>query len=262
MVILTQSSPSIIILIYILTVVFPLMCFKHVWLHINKLIVSLFISNKIKCISDLQPTRLSRDPCKYWVSWLSLKSKRKLRGLTTTCRVGKAFALLPTVVSFIVSVVQQFRRTGAVLFQSLEEHWELCSSGRLMTCVSFLLRSCYHQRVGGWVVKNWSTNAGDKGSIPLLEKSPGEENGHPLCYSYLGNPMVREAWQATVHGVPQRWTQLGDWTTIRTHSLWSMGLESSCSLGSWLPFKDFPLSVCHSCSCNSFFHCIIPFMQV
>ena len=28
-------------------------------------------------------------------------------------------------------------------------------------------------------------------------RSPGEGNGNPLGYSYLGNPMDRGAWQAT-----------------------------------------------------------------
>ena len=28
-----------------------------------------------------------------------------------------------------------------------------------------------------------------------------EMNGNPLQYSCLGNPMDREAWQATLHGV-------------------------------------------------------------
>ena len=31
--------------------------------------------------------------------------------------------------------------------------------------------------------------------------SPGEGNGNPLQYSYLGNPMDRGAWWATVLGV-------------------------------------------------------------
>ena len=31
--------------------------------------------------------------------------------------------------------------------------------------------------------------------------SPGEGNGNPFQYSCLENPMGREAWQATVHGV-------------------------------------------------------------
>ena len=34
----------------------------------------------------------------------------------------------------------------------------------------------------------------------------GEGNGNPLQYSYLENPMDREAWQATVHGVTKSWT--------------------------------------------------------
>jgi len=39
---------------------------------------------------------------------------------------------------------------------------------------------------------------------------PGEENGNPLKYSYLENPMNRGAWQATVHGVAKSWTRLSD----------------------------------------------------
>ena len=41
------------------------------------------------------------------------------------------------------------------------------------------------------------------GSIPGLRISPGEGNGNPLQYSCLENPMDREAWQATVHGVAE-----------------------------------------------------------
>ena len=33
---------------------------------------------------------------------------------------------------------------------------------------------------------------------------------NPLWYSCLENPMNREAWQATVHGVANSWTQLND----------------------------------------------------
>ena len=57
---------------------------------------------------------------------------------------------------------------------------------------------------GGSVVKNPPANAGDVGSISGSGKSPGEGNGNPLQYSYLGNPMDRGAWQATVHGVEKR----------------------------------------------------------
>ena len=50
-------------------------------------------------------------------------------------------------------------------------------------------------------VKNLPANAGDPGSIPGSEKSPGEGNGYPLQYSCLENPMDRGAWWATVQGV-------------------------------------------------------------
>ena len=51
------------------------------------------------------------------------------------------------------------------------------------------------------MVKNPPANAGDAGSIPRSERSPGEGNGNLLQYSCLGNPMDRRAWWATVHGV-------------------------------------------------------------
>ena len=38
-------------------------------------------------------------------------------------------------------------------------------------------------------------------SIPGLGRSPGGGHGNPLQYSCLKNPMDREAWRATVHGV-------------------------------------------------------------
>ena len=53
-----------------------------------------------------------------------------------------------------------------------------------------------------WLSGKESTcQAGDQGSIPGGGKIPGEGNGNPLQYSCLGNPMDREAWTATVHGV-------------------------------------------------------------
>ena len=39
------------------------------------------------------------------------------------------------------------------------------------------------------------------GSIPGSGGSPGEGNDNPLQYSCLGNPMDRQVWEATVHGV-------------------------------------------------------------
>jgi len=61
---------------------------------------------------------------------------------------------------------------------------------------------------GGSVVKNPPANAGDTGSIPGWERSPGGEHGNPLQYSCLGSPMDRGAWRATVHGIAKGQTQL------------------------------------------------------
>ena len=44
---------------------------------------------------------------------------------------------------------------------------------------------------GGSVVKNPPASAGTVGSIPESGRSPGEENGNPLHYCCLENPMDR-----------------------------------------------------------------------
>ena len=58
----------------------------------------------------------------------------------------------------------------------------------------------FHGGSGG---KESTYNAEDQGWIPGLGRSHGEENGNPLQYSCLENPMDREAWRATVHGVTE-----------------------------------------------------------
>ena len=60
------------------------------------------------------------------------------------------------------------------------------------------------------VVKNTPANSGDirdMGSIPGMGRSPGGGYGNPLQYSCLENPMDREAWWATFHGVTK--SQIG-----------------------------------------------------
>ena len=61
------------------------------------------------------------------------------------------------------------------------------------------------------MVKNPTCNAGataDLDSIPGSLRSPGGGHGNPLQYSCLENPMDREAWWATVHGVAKSRTRL------------------------------------------------------
>ena len=69
---------------------------------------------------------------------------------------------------------------------------------------------------GNWVallIKSLPANEGyirDLGSIPGSGRSSEEEQGNPLQYSCLENPMDREAWRTTVHGVTKSQTQLSD----------------------------------------------------
>ena len=64
---------------------------------------------------------------------------------------------------------------------------DICICGDLFLCSS--------------VGRESACNAGDLGSIPESERSPGEGNGNSLQYSCLEKPMNRGAWWATVSGV-------------------------------------------------------------
>ena len=51
--------------------------------------------------------------------------------------------------------------------------------------------------------KESASYARDLGLIPGSGRFPGEGNGNPFQYSYLGNPMDRGAWWATVRGAAE-----------------------------------------------------------
>ena len=61
---------------------------------------------------------------------------------------------------------------------------------------------------GGSDGKESARNAGDRVQSLDREDSPGEENGNPLQYPCLENPMDRGAWRATAHVVAKSRTQL------------------------------------------------------
>ena len=61
---------------------------------------------------------------------------------------------------------------------------------------------------GGSDGKESVCNAGDPGSIPELERSPGKGNGNLLQYPSLENTMDRAAWQAAVRRVRVRHSSL------------------------------------------------------
>ena len=74
---------------------------------------------------------------------------------------------------------------------------------------------------GGSLVKDPPANAGATGLIPGSGRSPGEGNGNPLQYSCLEDPLDREAWWATVHGVARVEHNL----TTKQQQILKVGLE-------------------------------------
>ena len=83
---------------------------------------------------------------------------------------------------------------------------------------------------GDSVVKTLPAKRGDIGSISGLGRYPGGENGNPLQYSCLENPMDGGALWATAHGIAKSRPQLSDLTFIDTIGLprWLSGKESAC----------------------------------
>ena len=55
-----------------------------------------------------------------------------------------------------------------------------------------LLAYSFQASLVAQTVKNLPANAGDSGSIPGSERSPGGGNGHPLQFSCLENPIDRK----------------------------------------------------------------------
>ena len=59
------------------------------------------------------------------------------------------------------------------------------------------------------MVKNPHANAGEiKTQFRSLDWEDPLEEGNPLQYSCLENPMDRGAWWAIVHGIAKSWTRL------------------------------------------------------
>ena len=98
-----------------------------------------------------------------------------------------------------------------LLYQILYIHclWWL-QHPREIACIITIISQMQKRRLGASQVAQWwknppakSGDARDTGSIPGWRTSPGGGNGNPLQCSCLENPMDREAWRTTVHGVAE-----------------------------------------------------------
>ena len=102
------------------------------------------------------------------------------------------------------------------LYQSQVETRRLHTS-ILCVCVCVCARVCVCVCAGAALVARCpevriSCDAGDTGSVPGSGSSPAEGNESPLQYYHQENPMDRETWWATVHGVQKSQTQRGNQT--------------------------------------------------
>ena len=81
-----------------------------------------------------------------------------------------------------------------------------------------------------WLSGKESTcKAGDTSLIPGSGRSPGEENGNPLQYSCLKNPMDRQAWQAICNPWGYKESDHNSATKITT----ILSLSSICICNLW-----------------------------
>ena len=117
---------------------------------------------------------------------------------------------------------------GRKFEKKLRTNWELILIPKFyffLYWLSLCLNAHYRvQRVqshlpDGSVGKEYACSAGDTenaGSIAGSGRAPGGGHANPLQYSYLENPTDRGVWQATVHGVEKRQTQL---KLLSTHAV-------------------------------------------
>ena len=87
-----------------------------------------------------------------------------------------------------------------------------------LTVLAFGGSNLFRGLPGGSEGKASACSAGDLGLISGWGRSSGEGNGNLLQYSYLENPMDREAWEATGHGVTKSQTIMSD-STFSFHNL-------------------------------------------
>ena len=98
------------------------------------------------------------------------------------------------------------------LFSGMKYLFRLRSALHLQPLTCFLSCSPLTSFPGDSDGKESACKAGDLGSIPGLERYPGDGNGTPLLYACLENSMDRGSLWATVHGVAQK-SDMTEWVT-------------------------------------------------
>ena len=140
---------------------------------------------------------LEPDSCNYWAYMLRLQKPARPR--THAPNQEKSFVYLPAIwASLVAQLVKNLPAMQETLVWFLGQE-DLLEKGKVNTPVFFGF-PC-----GSAGIES-TCKVGDLGSIPGLERSPGEGKGYLLQYSGLENFM-----DYTVHGVSKSWTQLQPW---------------------------------------------------
>ena len=136
-----------------------------------------------------------------WLSNFTIKCQQCTRASACKGLYINNNALIWAPLSF--SLYQQRKRGVVQSSQCCVGVWnQVCLILRPMVSIRHWVPLAWVQGFpGSSVVKKTSASAGDAGSIPGWGRSPGEENGYPLQYSCLENPINRGDLQATVHEV-------------------------------------------------------------
>ena len=132
--------------------------------------------------------------------------------MTRRTFVGKVMSLIFNVLSkWVITFLPRSKRLLISWLQSpsavILEHPKIKSDTVSTVSHLFPIKRCrlptpiFLGFPGGSDGKGSTCKVGDLGLIPGLGSSPEEGKGYPLQYSCLENPMDREAWRATVHGV-------------------------------------------------------------
>ena len=96
----------------------------------------------------------------------------------------------------------------------LSKHWELVLDREAWRTVVHGVTKI-QIRLSDWTELHWKlinllANSRDVDSILGLGKCPRVGNGNPFQFPCLGNPMDRETWRATAHGIVKSWTHLSN----------------------------------------------------
>ena len=128
------------------------------------------------------------------LEWTSLDS------FQFECSIILHFSILP----FFLTTMVPFSLTNKSVYKPQSPAAE--GKGKLAVSLSPSRRI-----PGGSDGKEFTCNAGDPGLIPRSDpRVRKKENGYPLQFSCLENPMDRGAWWARVHGVAKSQTRLSD----------------------------------------------------